>query len=308
MARAACSPARQQAQGQRSRASRNVPARATFDIRNREPVLSQINLQQRASLRLPKLTADFSTVREAVEHWHKLDPYDRDHAVLSLADGTVFQPSEVADLNSRTSAQRPSRCAKTALNDEFGAFLDSRPRNRLASQISLEGTMDDKDKSIFESVTDTIKNTIDIATEAAKRAMEPEPIKVDEEVVMIPGPESADPMSPAPPMVAVVKKKPRKKPAVNTSGRITPTYDIPVPDTPLPTPKKAAKKSSKTAKKTAKKAVKKSKVKKAAKKSAPKKSAKKTTKKTAKKSKKAGVKKTTRKTVAKKKKAKKSKR
>ena len=40
--------------------------------------------------------------------------------------------------------------------------------------------MDDKEKSIFESVTDTIKNTIDIATEAAKKALEPEPIKPDE--------------------------------------------------------------------------------------------------------------------------------
>jgi hypothetical protein len=140
--------------------------------------------------------------------------------------------------------------------------------------------MDDKDKSIFESVTDTIKNTFDIATEAAKKALEPEPLKADEEVVVMPAPEAADFMSPVPPMVAVVKKKPRKKSAVNTSGRITPTYDIPIPDTPLPTPMKAAKKASRKPAKKAKKAATKSKAKKAVKKSAAKKSSKKATKKT----------------------------
>jgi hypothetical protein len=170
--------------------------------------------------------------------------------------------------------------------------------------------MDDKDKSIFESVTDTIKNTFEVAAEAAKKALEPEPLKPDEEVVMIPAPESADPMSPMPPMVAVVKKKPRKKPAVDTSGRITPTYDIPGPDAPLPTLKKAAKKaSSRPAKKAVKKAVTKSKAKKAVNKSAAKKSAKKTAKKTPKKSKtRSAVKKAPTKKVTKKKKAKKSKR
>lgn len=160
--------------------------------------------------------------------------------------------------------------------------------------------MDDKDKSILESVTDTIKNTFDIATEAAKKAMEPEPLKADEEMVVVPDPATAgsDFMSPMPPMVAVVKKKPRKKSAADTSGRITPTYDIPVPDTPLPTSKKASKKaSSKPAKKAAKKAVKKSKARKAVKTSAVKKS----TKKTAKKSKaKSSAKKTTTKTKSKK--------
>jgi hypothetical protein len=164
--------------------------------------------------------------------------------------------------------------------------------------------MDDKDKSIFESVADTIKNTFEIATEAAKRAMEPEPLKPDEKVVMIPAPESADPMSPMPPMVAVVKKKPRKKSAIDTFGRITPTYDIPVPDTPLPAPKKTTKKaSSRPAKKTVKKAVTKSKAKKAVKKSGAKQSTKKAAKKT-----KTSASKNTGKKVAKKKKAKKSKR
>lgn len=138
--------------------------------------------------------------------------------------------------------------------------------------------MDDKDKSIFESVTDTIKNTFDIATEAAKKALEPERLKPDEEVVVITAPASADPMSPMPPMLAVVKKKPHKK-SVDTSGRTTPTYDIPVPQTPLSTPKKAAKKASrKPAKKIAQKVVVKSKTKKAVEATAAKRSKKKTTK------------------------------
>jgi hypothetical protein len=139
--------------------------------------------------------------------------------------------------------------------------------------------MDDKEKSIFESVTDTIKNTIDIATEAAKKALEPEPIKPDEELVTIPAPLSIgdDYMSPMPPMIAVVKKKQSEKSAVDTSGRITPAYDFPVPNTPLPTKKTAKKAKRKPAKTTAKKAVKKSKARKAAKKSASKTSAKKKT-------------------------------
>ena len=163
--------------------------------------------------------------------------------------------------------------------------------------------MDDKEKSIFESVTDTIRNTFEIATEAAKKALEPEPLQPDEEVVMIPAPEVADHMSPMPPMAAVVRKKPRKKSAVDTSGRITPTYDIPIPDTPLPAPKKTAKKApSKPTKKTVKKAVTKSKAKKAV--SNP--TATKSAKKTARKSKtKSAPKNTTTKKGTKKKKAKK---
>ena len=164
--------------------------------------------------------------------------------------------------------------------------------------------MDDKEKSIFESVTDTIKNTFEIATEAAKKALEPEPLQPDEEVVMIPTPEVADPMSQMPPMATVVKKKPLKKSAVDTSGRITPTYDIPIPDGPLPTSKKTAKKaSSKPAKKTVKKAVAKSKAKRAVKRSTATKSAKKTARKSKTKS---AAKNTTTKKGAKKKNAKKS--
>jgi hypothetical protein len=57
------------------------------------------------------------------------------------------------------------------------------------------------------------------------KALEPEPLKPDEEVVVVPIPPDgmiSDLTAPPSPIVAIVKKKPRKKSAVNTSGRITP--------------------------------------------------------------------------------------
>jgi hypothetical protein len=54
-----------------------------------------------------------------------------------------------------------------------------------------EGNMDDKEKSLFDSFADTIKHTFDVATEAAKKALEPEPLKPDEEVVVLPTPPDA---------------------------------------------------------------------------------------------------------------------
>jgi hypothetical protein len=164
------------------------------------------------------------------------------------------------------------------------------PPNRLTYCFRRfsEADVDDKEKSVFDSFADTIKNTFDIATEAAKKALEPEPLKPDEEVVVVPAPPDgmiSDLTAPSPPMVAIVKKKPRKKSAVNTSGRITPVYDIPVPDTPMPAPKKKTKKASK--KPASKKASKKSHAKSAKKskrpKKAPKKSASRVAKKAAKK-------------------------
>jgi hypothetical protein len=116
--------------------------------------------------------------------------------------------------------------------------------------------MDDKEKSLFDSFADTIKHTFDIATEAASKALEPEPLKPGEELVVVPTPPDAFVSDLASPIVAIVKKKPRKKSGVDTSGRITPDYDIPLPDTPMPSPKKAAKKiSKKPARKAAKKSV-----------------------------------------------------
>jgi hypothetical protein len=118
--------------------------------------------------------------------------------------------------------------------------------------------MDDKEKSLFDSFADTIKHTLDIATEAASKALEPEPLKPDEELLVVPTPPDPFVSDPAPPLVAIVKKKSRKKTGVDTSGRIAPDYDIPVPESPMPSPRKAAKKASKKpAKKAASKAAKK---------------------------------------------------
>jgi hypothetical protein len=105
--------------------------------------------------------------------------------------------------------------------------------------------MDDKEKSLFESVTDTIKNTVDIAADAAKKALEPEPLKPDEEVVVVPAPVGADLIAPMPPMVTIVTKKRRAAPKKPTSKKAA-----------KKAPAKAAKKSTQ-AKKSAKKATKK---------------------------------------------------
>jgi hypothetical protein len=117
--------------------------------------------------------------------------------------------------------------------------------------------MDDKEKSLFENFADTVKHTFDVATDAAKKALEPEPLKPDEKIVVVPAADAVgtDFLAPMPPMIAVVKKKRReaKKPSAES-------------------PAKAAKKS-KQAKKSAKKATKKT-VKKTAKKVSKKKKAK----------------------------------
>jgi hypothetical protein len=150
--------------------------------------------------------------------------------------------------------------------------------------------MGDKEKSLLDSFADTIKHTFDIATEAASKALEPEPLKPEEELVVVPTPSDAFVSDPAAPIVAIVKKKPREKTGVDTSGRITPDYDIPAPERPMPSPRKAAKKASKklankSVSKAAKKVAKKSK--KEAKKSISKKTVKKQRRSAVKKKKKA---------------------
>jgi hypothetical protein len=44
--------------------------------------------------------------------------------------------------------------------------------------------MDDKEKSLFENFADTVKHTFDVATDAAKKEIEPEPLKPDEKIVV----------------------------------------------------------------------------------------------------------------------------
>jgi hypothetical protein len=75
----------------------------------------------------------------------------------------------------------------------------------------LEAIVDDE-KSIVEKFTDAVKGVVDSASTAAMQAMATEPLKPDEEVVVIPAlePGGADLIAPVPPMIAVVKKKRRR--------------------------------------------------------------------------------------------------
>jgi hypothetical protein len=103
---------------------------------------------------------------------------------------------------------------------------------------------DDKEKSIIENVSETVKSVLDVASTAA-RAMED------------PGPDAT--ATPAP--LISVPKASKNATAPSMSGRITPTYDFPVPDTPMPSPqkkRKATKKAKKAVKKTTRKQSKKS--------------------------------------------------
>ena len=105
--------------------------------------------------------------------------------------------------------------------------------------------MDDKEKSLLDSFADTIKRTFDMASEAASKALDHEPLKQDEGSNVVPAPGEPLVSDPVPPVVTIVKKKARKKSSVDTSGRITPDYDTLLPDTAMPSPKKAARKISK---------------------------------------------------------------
>jgi hypothetical protein len=55
-----------------------------------------INGKQKASIRLPKVTASFDILNDAILHWRRLSPVDREHALLVLdSDQRIFQPSEI---------------------------------------------------------------------------------------------------------------------------------------------------------------------------------------------------------------------
>ena len=156
---------------------------------------------------------------------------------------------------------------------------------------------DDKDdKPLFQKAIEIVKGVASSVTEvvtSAPPSQRTEAVPAVEENLDAP-PMTAEEIAhhaaaDTQPVIAA-KKIPRQKAAApSLSGRITPTYDIPVPDSPMPAPKKRKKakksveKPAKAAKqKTVKKAVKKSKTKKAVKKTG--KKSKKTAKKTVKKS------------------------
>jgi hypothetical protein len=153
---------------------------------------------------------------------------------------------------------------------------------------------DKEDKSLFQKAIETVKEVASSVTEVIASAPPSQRAEPAPEENFDAPPMTADEL--AEHAAADTQPPAEDAPASpNLSGRITPTYDIPVPDTPMPSPKKrkAVKKSSK---KSAKKASKKT----------AKKAAKKVTKKTAKKFAKKTVKKrkTPSRSVKKKKKAK----
>jgi hypothetical protein len=134
----------------------------------------------------------------------------------------------------------------------------------------LEAIMDDKDKNVIEQIVDKINDAVEtvatVAADALSQAMEPDPVKEDHQPI------SEPPMPFTVMPVHAPTKKPRAKKAVaakstiNVSGRITPTYEFPAPDSvtmPVSIPTKktkkdaAKKKSQKTVKKPVKKSAKK---------------------------------------------------
>jgi hypothetical protein len=131
----------------------------------------------------------------------------------------------------------------------------------------------DDDKTLIDKTIETIKHVAQVATNAAMHALEPEPVKPGDDVVDLPATGTGilmdDPVIEPFVIIPRRKKSAPRKTTPDTSGRITPTYDFPLPTSKMPVRKKAAKK---TAKKTKTKTVaKKRPAKKSAKKNAAKK-------------------------------------
>jgi hypothetical protein len=121
------------------------------------------------------------------------------------------------------------------------ALLPNQPSLRISN---LEGGMDD-DKNLIEKI-ETVKHIAQVATDAAKHAMEPPaPLKPGDKVVIMPMVTDGmmgDTMMSS--FVVIPKKAAQKKKTPDMSGRITPTYDFPTPTSKMPV-KKAAKKAAK---------------------------------------------------------------
>src|SRR5450432_376053 len=142
----------------------------------------------------------------------------------------------------------------------------------------MESAMDDDkdDKSLFQKAIETVKEIASSVTEVITSAppsqrTEAAPPEENFDAPSMTAEELAHHAAADTQAVPPAERAPRKKPtSPNLSGSITPTYDIPLPDTPMLSPKK--RKAAVKTKKSAKKAFKKTKA------------AKKVTKKTAKKS------------------------
>lgn len=122
--------------------------------------------------------------------------------------------------------------------------------------------MEDTEKGIVEKAIEAVKDIAHTASEAAKHAMEPEPLKLGDKVVGVPM--AADGMmgeSMAPPFVVVRRKKMPKKTVKKATRKAAKT-----------TAKKSAKRSAAKKWKSSAKAAKKKAVKKAVKKKKVKKS------------------------------------
>jgi hypothetical protein len=139
---------------------------------------------------------------------------------------------------------------------------------------------DDKDdKSLFQKAIEAVKDVASSVAEvvtSAPPSLRTEAAPPEENFDASPmtaeelAQHAAADTQPEPP----VRDAPKKPTSPNLSGRITPTYDIPLPGTPMPSPKKRKAAVKKSSKKSAKKASK----------TTAKKAAKTVTKKTAKKS------------------------
>jgi molybdopterin converting factor small subunit len=138
------------------------------------------------------------------------------------------------------------------------AYLNSSNLDRLSFiQFAGDPMDDDNDKSIVEKTIQTVKEIASSVSNVAKHAMESEPIKAGDEVVMIPMTDTGMFGAPVTPQFIVVpaRKKSREKPSKSAGKKAAKT-----------TAKKMTKKSSKksqpkpASKKTASKKVTKKKV------------------------------------------------
>jgi hypothetical protein len=112
---------------------------------------------------------------------------------------------------------------------------------------SVVSKLVDKFSEVVESISASASKAAQDTTEASAKKIEPGPDRVartaNEQIYI---PEATDAAAMPLPLMGPPKVA-RKKSGPSMSGRITPTYDIPLPDTPLPAAKKKTKGSKKAA-------------------------------------------------------------